>query len=197
MEVFNPFDGSILLWIQDNVRADALTPIVNFITHLGDKGIFWIALTLILLIFKKTRRVGVICAIAMTIGLLFTNLVIKNWVARPRPYVEGMIDGLKLLIEEQHDWSFPSGHTTNSFAAAWVIFRRTTLGHTAKAPAQLCGVLALVLAILISLSRLYVGVHYPTDIIGGLVIGIGSAEIALALWKILYRHNRQLIKKYM
>ena len=197
MEVFNPFDGGILLWIQDSVRSDALTPIVKVITHMGDKGIFWIALTLILLCFRRTRRTGVICTAAMVIGLLITNLAIKNVVARPRPYAEGMIDGLKLLIEEQKDWSFPSGHTTNSFATAWVIFRRTTLGRRVGAGARFAGILALVLAILISLSRLYVGVHYPTDVIGGVIIGIFSAEVALRLWKVFFRHNKQLVKRIM
>ena len=197
MEIFNPFDGAILLWIQDNVRSDALTPIMKLITHLGDKGLFWIVLTLILLCFKKTRRMGVICALSMAIGLLITNVAIKNLVARPRPYREDMIQGLRLIIEEQKDWSFPSGHTTNSLATAWVIFRRTTLSRTGGVIGRFLGILALALAILISLSRLYVGVHYPTDVIGGVIIGIFSAEVAIALWKIIYRRNKRLLKRIM
>ena len=197
MEIFNPFDGAILLWIQDNVRSDALTPIMKLITHLGDKGLFWIVLTLILLCFKKTRRMGVICALSMAIGLLITNVAIKNVVARPRPYREDMIQGLRLIIEEQKDWSFPSGHTTNSLATAWVIFRRTTLSRTGGVIGRFLGILALALAILISLSRLYVGVHYPTDVIGGVIIGIFSAEVAIALWKIIYRRNKRLLKRIM
>ena len=197
MEIFNTFDGAILLWIQDNVRSDALTPIMKLITHLGDKGLFWIVLTLILLCFKKTRRMGVICALSMAIGLLITNVAIKNLVARPRPYREDMIQGLRLIIEEQKDWSFPSGHTTNSLATAWVIFRRTTLSRTGGVIGRFLGILALALAILISLSRLYVGVHYPTDVIGGVIIGIFSAEVAIALWKIIYRRNKRLLKRIM
>ena len=197
MEIFNTFDGAILLWIQDNVRSDALTPIMKLITHLGDKGLFWIVLTLILLCFKKTRRMGVICALSMAIGLLITNVAIKNVVARPRPYREDMIQGLRLIIEEQKDWSFPSGHTTNSLATAWVIFRRTTLSRTGGVIGRFLGILALALAILISLSRLYVGVHYPTDVIGGVIIGIFSAEVAIALWKIIYRRNKRLLKRIM
>ena len=166
--IFN-LDSSILLWIQDNVRADFATPIVKVITHLGDKGIFWIALTLALLAFRKTRRLGVLCGVSMVFGLLMTNLVIKNWVARVRPYE--LIDELKLIIGRADDYSFPSGHTTNSLACAWVLFRR--------APKK-WGVPALVLAILIALSRLYVGIHYPTDILGGAVIGLVSA--CLSLW---------------
>lgn len=163
------WDSSILMWIQDNLRSDVLTPVVKVITHMGDKGIFWILLTLALMIVRKTRRLGVLCGVAMFIGLVVTNLIIKNWVARVRPYE--LIPGLNCLVGIQDDFSFPSGHTTNSIACAWVLFRR--------APRK-WGVAALVMAILISLSRLYVGVHYPTDVIGGAVIGLCSA--CLSLW---------------
>ena len=169
MEAIFNFDAGILLWIQEHVRAAFATPVVNLITHLGDKGIFWILLTVALLIVRKTRPLGVICALSMVIGLIVTNLIIKNWVARIRPYE--LIQGLECIVEKADDFSFPSGHTTNSLACAWVLFRR--------APRK-WGVAALVLAILISMSRLYVGIHYPTDVLGGAVIGICSA--CLALW---------------
>lgn len=169
MDAVFQFDSSILLWIQDNIRNGFLTPILTTITHLGDKGIFWIALTLALLCVRKTRRIGVFCAVSMLIGLIVTNLIIKNWVARIRPYE--LIQGLECIVAKEKDFSFPSGHTTNSLACAWVLF---------KLSPKKVGVPALVLAILIALSRLYVGVHYPTDVLGGAVIGIGSA--CLALW---------------
>ena len=169
MDAIFQFDSSILLWIQDSLRAGFLTPVMKIITHLGDKGIFWILLTLALLILRKTRPLGVVCAVSMVIGLIVTNLIIKNWVARIRPYE--LIQGLECIVGKADDFSFPSGHTTNSLACAWVLFRR--------APRK-WGVAALVLAILISLSRLYVGIHYPTDVLGGAVIGICSA--CLALW---------------
>lgn len=181
MDAILSFDSSILLWIQNSLRADFISPVVKVITHLGDKGIFWIALTLVLLAFKKTRRLGVLCGVSMVIGLLVTNLVIKNWVARVRPYElmdpqfpelrHPLFKQLELIIGKADDWSFPSGHTTNSLACAWVLFRRTD---------KKWGVPALVLAILIALSRLYVGIHYPTDVLGGAVIGIGSA--CLSMW---------------
>ena len=173
--IFN-FDSAILLWIQSNVRTGFLTPIMKVITHLGDKGAFWILLSLILMIPRKTRRMGITCGVAMVIGLVVTNLVIKNWVARVRPYE--LISELELMVGRADDWSFPSGHTTNSLAAAWVIFR--------MAPKKY-GIPTLVLAILISLSRLYVGIHYPTDVLGGALIGICSAVIAMALMRMLVR----------
>ena len=171
MEAIFNFDSSILLWIQDHLRADIVTPIMKVITHMGDKGAFWILVTLALLIYpnRRGRRLGAFCALAMVTGLLVTNLIIKNWVARIRPYE--LIQGLECIVARADDFSFPSGHTTNSLACAWVLFR--------KAPKK-WGVPALVLAILISLSRLYVGIHYPTDVLGGAVIGIGSA--CFSLW---------------
>lgn len=172
--IFN-FDASILLFIQNHIRQPWLSPIVIGITHLGDKGLFWIALTLLMIYFRKTRRTGYTSLIAMTIGLLVTNLILKNWIARVRPYE--LIEGLQLIIGKQKDFSFPSGHACNSFAAGWAMFR----GLKKRS----WGVAALVLAILITLSRIYVGVHYPTDILAGAAIGIAAAEAARPIVKAL------------
>ena len=161
--IFN-FDGSVLLWIQNSLRGGILNPIMVFITHLGDKGLFWTVLTLALMCFRKTRKAGVTSAIAMVIGLIVANLILKNWVARIRPYE--LVDGLNLMIEKQHDFSFPSGHATNSFACAWVLFRELKKPY---------GIAALILAILIAFSRLFVGV----------AIGICAAEAARAIVKAL------------
>ena len=170
MDAILTYDGSILLWIQDRLRAGFATPAVTFITRLGDHGMLWIAVALALLAFRRTRRLGLTCAISMAIGLVLTNLVIKNWVARVRPYE--VVEGLRCLVGAQKDFSFPSGHTTNGLACAWVIFRRAPRRYGAP---------ALALAIVIALTRLYVGVHYPTDVLGGAVIGLACAAIALRL----------------
>ena len=164
------FEGSILLWIQNNLRSGFLDPIMKAITMLGDKGIIWILITLALLVVRRTRKLGVMCAASMVFGLIVTNLIIKNWAARIRPYE--MVQGLNCIVPLAKDWSFPSGHTTNSLACAWVLFRKTPKKY---------GVPALILAILISLSRLYVGIHYPTDVLGGALIGICSACLAMLL----------------
>lgn len=153
-------DGQILIWIQENLRYAFLTPIVKFITHLGDAGIFWILLTLGLLIFKKTRKVGVMSAVALLGALLIDNIILKNLVGRIRPYE--VVDGLQCLIGAQKDFSFPSGHTGSSFASAVVCFKELPKRY---------GIPLLVLAFLIAFSRLYVGVHYPTDVLAGMVIG--------------------------
>ena len=161
-------ESAILLWIQNNLRCDFLTPVMRVITTLGNGGAFWIVVTLLLLIFRRTRRMGVYCAASMLLTLLVVNLCIKPLAARTRPYE--LIQGLKILVSRPHDYSFPSGHAANSLTCAWTIFR--------LAPRKY-GVPALVLAVLIALSRLYVGVHYPTDVLAGAAIGILLSEVAL------------------
>lgn len=153
-------DGQSLIWIQENLRFAFLTPIMKFITHLGDAGIFWILLTLGLLIFKKTRRVGIMSAVALLGALIIDNIILKNLVGRIRPYE--VVDGLQCLIGAQKDFSFPSGHTGSAFASAVVCFKELPKRY---------GIPFLVLAFLIAFSRLYVGVHYPTDVLAGMVIG--------------------------
>ncbi len=165
MEMLLNLDGNILLWIQEYLRNDFLTPIMIFVTSLGNAGIIWILITVLLLLSKKTRKVGILSVCALLGSLLINNMILKNLVARVRPYE--VVNGLHLLIEKQVDWSFPSGHTGSSFASAVVLYRNLPRKY---------GVLALVLAALIAFSRLYVGVHYPTDVlvavITGSVIGI-------------------------
>ncbi|GAA0797212.1 phosphatase PAP2 family protein [Faecalicatena orotica] len=163
-------DGDILLFIQQYLRHDWMTPFWKFITSLGNAGWFWIVLSIVLLLFKRTRKIGITAIIALAIGALITNVALKNLVARIRPYE--VVDGLRLLIERQRDYSFPSGHTCASFAAALVYYK--------MAPRK-WGIPAVILASLIAFSRLYVGVHYPSDVLAGLLIGIFAAWAALKL----------------
>lgn len=169
MDFFTSLDGRILLWIQDNIRCEALNSIFMFITRLGDKGFFWAALAVILMINKRTRPVGAACAAALLLSVVINNYLLKNLVRRARPF--DTIAGLTSL-RTPHDFSFPSGHTGSSVAAAVTLF----LGLPKK-----YGIPALVLAVLISLSRLYIGVHYPTDVLGGAVTGIGIAFLSRTL----------------
>jgi undecaprenyl-diphosphatase len=165
-------DGSILLWIQEYVRNDYLTHVVKFITHLGDSGWFWIVLTLLCLIFTKTRRNGVLMRCSFLLNVLANNIILKNLVARIRPYEA--VAGLQRIIEAQSDYSFPSGHSGASFSVAVVMLLMF--------PRKI-GVPAIILAVLIALSRLYVGVHYPTDVIGGMLIGTAAALLVCTIYK--------------
>lgn len=165
-------EGPVLLWIQEFMRNDILTPVMKFITHLGDRGYVWIAIAVLCLIFARTRRVGVLMGASLLLNLLLNNVILKNLFARTRPYEA--VEGLERIIEAQGDFSFPSGHTGSSFAAAMVIFLLCP---------KWAGIPALVLAALIAFSRMYVGVHFPTDILGGVLVGIVSALVVCRVYK--------------
>ena len=169
-------DESILLFIQEHIRCAELDPLMITITHTGDYGILCIAVAVILLLIPKTRRLGNILAASLAIEFIINNGIIKNVVARTRPYY--VIDELKLMIEEQPDFSFPSGHAgiTFAFAGAFLfsmIFGIPGLSESIKFKAVTIAVL--IYAELLAFSRLYVGVHYPTDVLGGIAIGLATA----------------------
>lgn len=163
-------EAEILLWIQANLRAPWLDPIVKGITYLGEAGWFWIVLSLVLILTKTYRKTGIECGTSLILHLILVNGAAKNLFRRTRPYE--VIDGLVNLVGKQSDFSFPSGHTAASFAVAVVLLMR--------APKKI-SIPAMVLAVLISLSRLYVGVHYPTDVLGGAIIGTLCSFIAVWL----------------
>ncbi|MBO6111526.1 MAG: phosphatase PAP2 family protein [Lachnospiraceae bacterium] len=173
-------EAQILLFIQENIRNEVLDPIMLAITSLGNAGIVWIIISLILLIIKKTRKIGICCAVALILQLTLINGILKNIVGRIRPYE--VIDGLNCLVGVQKDPSFPSGHTTSSFAVAWIIFK--------KLPKKF-GIPALILAALIALSRLYVGVHYPTDVLAGVFIGILLGILAIIITDRLFERLKK------
>lgn len=185
MEALLQLDGGALLWIQEYVRNDFLTPIVTFITHLGDHGYLWIALLLILLCIPKTRKAGLIGAAALLMTFIVNNLCIKNLVARTRPYE--VIEGLTILIEKPGEFSFPSGHTANSMCVGVILWMISQQYEKLKDKKlyfpKAAGWFFLILSILISLSRLYVGVHYPTDVLGGAVIAIVDALVVFNIYK--------------
>ena len=149
----------ILDMIQ-NLRTPIGDVVVPLITRLGDAGIIWIILTVLLLIIPKTRKTGVIMMAALLVDVLLCNVFIKNLVARTRPF--DVNTAVQLLVAKPRDYSFPSGHTAASFASVTALY----LAREKKMWKA-----ALVLAVLIALSRLYLYVHYPTDIIGGVIFG--------------------------
>lgn len=155
-----------ILHFFSDLHGTFFDKIVLFITHLGDAGIFWIALALFFLCFKKYRKCGAGIALALIFSLIFTNIVLKNLVARERPFnVDPTLDN---LVHEK-SFSFPSGHTSASIAAALSVF----FYHKRE------GIAALILGGLIAVSRMYVCVHYPTDVLGGIVVGAVSAVLSL------------------
>ena len=173
-------DGGILLWIQDYLRNPVLTPILKVITTLGNGGAIWILLTLLLLMLPKTRKVGCMMMAALLGTLLINNILLKNLVARTRPYE--VIEGLTYLVRRPSEYSFPSGHAGSSFAAACVMLRKLPKRY---------GIPAFVLAVLIALSRLYVGVHYPSDVLFGVISGILISYAAEAVVERIWKRKKE------
>ena len=159
------FDLPILEWIAANLHCDFLDGVMPVITALGNAGIFWIALSVLMLALPKHRRTGIAMSFALIMGLILCNLILKPVCARIRPYDYQLAHFGKvipLLIDAQHDFSFPSGHTIASFEAATAL----ALGN------KKLGIPALILACLIAFSRLYLYVHYPTDVLASIALGI-------------------------
>ncbi len=169
-------DAAILLWIQNNLRGP-LDGIVSAWSQLGHAGTIWIIISLLLVLRKDTRRTGIITLIIMGLCYLFNDCLIKNLVCRPRPFLT--VEGLTALTSPT-SWSFPSGHACCALAAANVWWKRLQR--------RWVRVLLLVLAVLMALSRLYVGVHYPSDVLVGALIGTAGARLLLRL---LDRQNTQ------
>ena len=162
------FDLPILDWIAANLWCPVLDVAMPIITLLGDAGIFWIAVSVLFMITKKHRKTGIGMMLALLMGLLVCNIWLKPTVARMRPYdfqMEYFLKEIPLLAGAMHDFSFPSGHTIASFEAAVVILLNN----------KKLGITAMILACLIAFSRLYLYVHYPTDVICSVILGTAFA----------------------
>ena len=174
----NLFEASIILWIQENLRG-AMDGLWLCITHLGDEGILWIALGILLLFWKKTRPIGITVLISLLFDFLIINMSLKGIIARPRPFVVN--EAIKPLITNVSPYrSFPSGHSGGSFSAMFALYRWV--------PKKI-GIPAVILAALVALSRLYVGVHYPTDILAGCLVGFVCSFLA---YRVVLLANKKL-----
>lgn len=176
--VFGTFDFKILEFynnLHEGVLGKILDVFFTVYTHLGDEGIIFILLGLIFVLFKKTRKAGCGMLFGMLFGLLFTNIVLKEIIERPRPFIlyECLPDSEAAIlfrewwigmgeVEASFLRSFPSGHTTSAFAAMVPLFIIANKKYSW---------LALIAALLMGASRNYVMVHYPSDVLGGIIVG--------------------------
>ena len=170
------WEFDLLYWFQ-SLHNPFLDKIVVVITSLGNAGIFWILLTLVMLIVCKDKKVAWTSALALLFSLLVINIFLKNTVMRARPcWID---DTISLLVKNPKDYSFPSGHSSASFASA------VSIVQYAKYRKQ--GIAAVVLAALIAVSRMYVFVHFPTDVFVGTILGIIEAILAGIIIRFIYR----------
>lgn len=174
-DTINSFEIGILDWIQDFMGNSFFDALFTFITKLGDKGYLWIGIGVILLFFKKTRKSGILVLVALLVEWIVCNGILKNLFDRVRPY--DFVGEYELLIPKLSSFSFPSGHTMSSAVAATML--------------TLCdkrfGWFAIPIAVLIAFSRLYLYVHYPSDVI---VAALAGVLLALAVFYI----NKNLIE---
>lgn len=159
------FELEILDFIRNNLSNPFLDSVMIFITHLGSGGFIWIMTAIIMLINAKSHKTGAKVAVALILSLIVCNGILKPLTARVRPYDAANVS---LLIAKPMGASFPSGHASSSFAAALALLK-----NRSKA-----GVAAMVLAVLIAFSRLYLYVHYPSDVLCGAALGTALAFMA-------------------
>lgn len=169
-------DNMILDFIQKSMHSGLLDQVMPVITVLDNGGAIWIAIGIIFLLTRGYRRYGVALLLALLVGTLIGSLVLKPLVARMRPFE--INTAVSLLIARPADFSFPSGHALSSFTAATLILS----AH------KKLGIIAFIIAFLIAFSRLYLYVHYPSDVLAGMVLGVVIGIIAI---KVLRIHEKR------
>lgn len=158
-------DRAFLDYIQ-TLRTDMLDTLMTAVTFLGDAGLFWIIWAVVLCFFPKTRKTGVLMITALAVTFAVSTLGLKNLFERLRPCIQFQKE---LFYACPSGFSFPSGHSVSSFAAAGVLFFRHEKGGTA----------ALILAALIAFSRMYLYVHFPSDVLTGSLLGVAAAYLVV------------------
>ncbi len=169
-------DFLILDFISENIKNPFFDFLMPKISALGNGGLIWIVATVILLSIPKYRKGGVALAVGLLASLIIGNILLKPLIARTRPF--DLVEGVELLILAPKDFSFPSGHTLSSVIGA------TILTMTDKR----FGYFSIPLAVLIAFSRLYLYVHFPTDILGGIVLGL---LISTVIYFIFFKKKKQ------
>lgn len=191
---FSGFDQGVTLAVHKlyEVTGGALNPLMNLISFFGKGGICLILLSLLLMVFTKTRRFGTAMLLGLAIGALFTNLFLKIYVARPRPYadVNGFFYPLWQMMGQhtESDMSFPSGHTTAAFASMVPLFLLADKRWSWA---------GLVFAVMMGISRIYLVVHYPSDVLGGLIVGTVAGIVSVLLIRYIPEkyYEYELIRK--
>ncbi len=176
----NKLDYAILDWINGNLRSPFMDKLMVFFTHLGDSGLIWVIICALLLISKKTRYVGFVALFSLLLSHISVNFILKDLFHRARPFAA--FPDMELLIGKLESYSFPSGHTAASFAFAFVFGKYFNNKYS---------ILTYILAILISFSRLYLYVHFASDVFFGFIIGNLCSVLAILLFDQYKRYQER------
>ncbi len=168
------FDEALLFYIQEHLRNPVMDRSMVFVTSLGNAGFLWIFIAFLLLCQKRYQKCGIAMLCALSLSTFLSDELLKPLVGRIRPNIK--FPELPLLIKTIKTPSFPSGHSTAAFASATVLYSY----HKSA------GILAYVVAALIAYSRLYLFVHYPTDVLGGILLGSITAYLIVKAIDRLY-----------
>ncbi len=171
------FDFAILNWIQANLRCNFMDFLMPLVTLYAEHGIVLIGIAILLLLLRSRRVCGVAVLTGLTGGLLIGNLFLKNLIARPRPC--WINTDVSMLVSIPTDYSFPSGHALHCFIAATVLLHYD----------RRLGIPALVMAVLVAFSRLYLYVHFPTDVLAGELLGIGIGIFTAAFFDVAIKQK--------
>lgn len=173
-EYITQIDFSILDFIQENIKCDFLDPIMVFLSLIGEGGLVWFAIAVPMLFFKKSRTCGVVMILSMGVTLILGEFMLKNVVGRVRPCNVNL--DIEMLVHRPTSFSFPSGHSSSSMGAATTIFLWN----------KKAGIPALIFAVSICFSRLYNYVHFPTDVLAGMLFGVLAS---LLVYHIVKKHH--------
>lgn len=172
MEMIQQMDFAVLDFIQAAIKNAILDPVMLVLSYVGEIGAIWIVFGIIMLFFRKKRATGLMILVSLALFGLIGELALKHLIARPRPFY--INTDITLNIVAPSGYSFPSGHSGTSFAAALVIAFREK---------RWMGISAYALAVLIAFSRLYNYVHYPTDVLAGILLGTLCGAVTLFVFK--------------
>ena len=178
MEMIINFDFTVLNFIQEHLRNGVMDWLANMLSYMGHAGLVWIAICIILLFFKRTRAAGLIALLAMGLGYLLGDMVIKPLVQRPRPFMtedaRNLFLNAELFVHRPSGFSFPSGHSCAATAFLTVMFTKN----------KAIGWIFLLPVLLMLFSRCYGYVHFPTDVLCGALLGLLSALLMLTLFRV-------------
>lgn len=167
-------------FVNQSLHNALFNVVMPFVSNVGDNGLLWLFFALLLYLFgPKMRRTSFLMLLALFISFVLGEEILKHIFQRPRPFLS--LEGVNLLVATPGSFSFPSGHAANAFASSLVVARK--IPRLAR--------LALLTAVVVAFSRVYVGVHYPLDILGGALLGALCARFVLRLEASVYRPSRR------